>query len=69
MKQLRSSRHLIRLWHRREKATIDHVARIVDVSPKAVAGTMHSAFTTTGLAVEDQVRKAWRPGPIGLAMF
>jgi hypothetical protein len=69
MKQLRSSRHLIRMWHRREKATIDHVARAVRIEPKPVSGTLHSAFTASGLAVEDQVRKAWRPGPLGLAMF
>ena len=69
MKQLRSSRHLIRMWHRREKATIAQVARAVDAAPKVVTGTMHSAFTATGLAVEDQVRKAWRPYSAGLAMF
>jgi hypothetical protein len=69
MKQLRSSRHLIRMWHRREKATIDQVARAVGLEPKAAASTMHSAFTASGLAIEDQIRKAWQPGPRGLAIF
>jgi hypothetical protein len=72
MKQLRSSRHLIRMWHRREKATIDHLARAVAPEAKADAAaavTVHSAFTPSGLAVEDQLRKIWQPAPIGLAMF
>jgi hypothetical protein len=68
MKQLRSTRHLIKIWHRREKATIDHLVRAVAPS-KDPSGTTHSAFTATGLAVEDQVRKAWRPATAGLAMF
>ena len=68
MKQLRSSRHLIRTWHRREKATIDYVARNIDRA-KSPAGTIHSPFTPTGLAIEDQVRKAWQPATAGLAMF
>jgi hypothetical protein len=68
MKQLRSSRHLIRTWHRREKAMIDHLVRSID-PVKSPAGTIHPAFTASGLAVEDQVRKAWRPATAGLAMF
>ena len=68
MKQLRSSRHLIRMWHRREKATIHHVARNIGTL-KNPPGMSHSAFTATGLAVEDQVRKAWQPPTAGLAMF
>jgi hypothetical protein len=67
MKQPRSSRHLIRMWHRREKATIDHLVKSID--PVKSPGTTHSAFTASGLAVEDQVRKAWRPAAAGLAMF
>jgi hypothetical protein len=69
MKQLRSSRQLIKMWHRREKSTIDHLVRDVGALPKEAAGTMHSAFTASGLAIEDQVRKAWRPYGAGLAMF
>lgn len=68
MKHLRSSRDLIKKWHRREKATIDHLVRSVGPS-EASTGTTHSAFTPSGLAIEDQVRKAWRQMPIGLAIF
>ena len=68
MKDLRSSRRLIKIWRRREKATIDHrVDAAVDA--KGAAGTTHSAFTASGLAVEDQVRKAWWPSSVGLATF
>jgi hypothetical protein len=67
MKQLISSRRLIKMWHRREKATIDQLVRTAD---GAKAATMtHSAFTASGLAVEDQVRKAWRPNPDGIPTF
>jgi len=68
MKPLRSSRQLIKMWHRREKVTIDHLVRSIGPAKNAV-GTTHSAFTSSGLAVEDQIRKAWRPGPMGLAIF
>ena len=68
MKQLRSSRHLIKMWHRREKATIDHLVRSISV-PKAAEGMIHSAFTDAGHPIEDQVRKSWQPGPLGLATF
>ena len=68
MKELRSSRRLIKIWQRREKATIDHLVHTA-VEPKGATGTTHSAFTATGLAVEDQVRKAWRPSSVGLATF
>jgi hypothetical protein len=68
MKDLRSSRRLIKIWQRREKATIDHLVHTA-VGAKDAAGTTHSAFTSSGLAVEDQVRKAWRRSPEGLAIF
>jgi hypothetical protein len=68
MKRLRSSRDLIKHWHRREKATIDHLIHTIGHA-KAAAGTTHSAFTASGLSVEDQVRKAWRPWSNGPAMF
>ena len=68
MKQLRSSRHLIRTWHRREKATIDHLVRSINPVENPPT-TVHSAFTASGLAIEDQVRKAWQPATAGLAMF
>ena len=68
MKQPRSSRHLIRTWHRREKATIDYLVRSI-VPANNPPATTHSAFTTSGLAIEDQVRKAWQPASAGLAIF
>ena len=68
MKDLRSSRRLIKIWQRREKATIDHLVDTA-VGAKGATGTTHSAFTASGLAVEDQVRKAWRPSLEGLATF
>jgi hypothetical protein len=68
MKQRISSRRLIKMWHRREKATIDHLVGPIGAA-KTAAATAHSAFTSSGLAVEDQVRKAWRPNSIGIAIF
>ena len=68
MKQLRSSRQLIKNWHRREKATVDHVVRTIDEA-KSATGTTHSPFTSSGLAVEDQVRKACGPSNVGLPVF
>jgi len=68
MKQLRSSRQLIKNWHRREKATIDHVVRTIG-DAKSSAGTTHSPFTSSGLAVEDQIRKACGPSNAGLPVF
>ena len=48
--------------HVREKATIDHLVRDV-YEPKAPDETQteHSPATSTGLPVEDQVRKEWDP--------
>ncbi len=68
MKRALSSRQIIKMWHRREKVTIDHLVRTVG-DAKSTARTTHSAFTPSGLAVEDQIRKSWRPGPMGLAIF
>ncbi len=67
MKKL-SSRQLIKNWHRREKVTIDHLVRSAG-DAKAPIGTTHSPFTSSGLAVEDQVRKAFIPSPVGLPIF
>jgi hypothetical protein len=68
MKQPLSSRRIVKMWHRREKSTIDHLVR--PTGDAAVAtGTMHSPFTSTGLAVEDQVRKACGPSFQGLPIF
>jgi len=68
MKQPRSSRHLIRSWHRSEKATIDYLVSSIDPA-KDNSRTVHSAFTASGLVIEDQVRKAWQPATAGLAVF
>jgi hypothetical protein len=69
MKHLRSSRRLLlKKWHRREKATIDHLVNVVDTKGET-GGRTHSPMTSTGLIVEEQVRKAWQPYGFGLAMF
>ncbi|MGD9617821.1 MAG: hypothetical protein AB7H90_21965 [Alphaproteobacteria bacterium] len=72
MKQVRSSRQvspqIIESWHCREEATIDHLVRLL-TEPNSRYATAHSAFTSTGLPIEEQIRKAWRPDSRGLAMF
>ena len=68
MNKVRSSRQLIRGWHRNEKATIDHLVRVLG-EEKNESSKAHSAFTPSGLPIEDQIRKASRPGSAGLAMF
>jgi hypothetical protein len=50
----------------REKATIDHLVRVVFEKTK---GTVHAPFTPSGLSVEEQIRKEWHPGMGGLALF
>jgi hypothetical protein len=56
--------------HVREKATIDHLVRDVYV-PKAPdeEHTDRSPTTSTGVPVEDQVRKEWHPREGGLPTF
>ena len=68
MKKRLSSRQIIKSWHRREKVTIDHLVEAVSIATPPI-GTTHSPFTSTGLAVEDQVRKACIPSPVGLPIF
>jgi len=68
MKKRLSSRQIIKNWHRREKGTMDHLVQTIGDAPTPI-GTMHSPFTATGLAVEDQVRKACIPSPVGLPIF
>jgi hypothetical protein len=56
--------------HVREKATIDHLAR--DVYEPKLPDEEHrvrSPTTSTGLPVEDQVRKEWDPRKGGLPTF
>jgi hypothetical protein len=56
--------------HVRDKATIDHLVRDV-YEPKAPdeEHTDRSPTTSTGLPVEDQVRKEWDPRKGGLPTF
>jgi hypothetical protein len=67
VKDVLSSRRLIQKWHRREKATLDHLANII--TDQKSGGRLHSPTTSSGLAVEDQVRKAWSPVQSGLPIF
>jgi hypothetical protein len=70
MKHLRSSRRLVKMWHRREKSTIDQVVSAGTIGDsKGTGGRTHSALTASGLVVEEQVRKAWHPSAVGLAVF
>jgi hypothetical protein len=74
MKELRpsrilASRNLIKRRQRREKAMIDHLVRHIGTNPAECTPTRHSAFTECGLPIEDQIRKSWHPGPIGLPIF
>jgi hypothetical protein len=61
------------VWPRRyvrEKSTIDHLVR--DVYEQKAPDEMHterSPTTSTGLPVEDQVRKEWDPRKGGLPTF
>ena len=61
----RAQRRLVR-----EKATIDHLMRDV-YEPKAPDGkhTERSPTTSTGLPVEDQIRKDWDPRKGGPPTF
>ena len=56
--------------HVREKATIDHLVQEV-YEPKTPdeKHTERSPTTSTGLPVEDQVRKEWDPRGGGLPTF
>ena len=56
--------------HVREKATIDHLVQDVykrNPADKKYRG--HSSTTSSGLPVEDQVRKEWDPRKGGLPIF
>jgi hypothetical protein len=56
--------------HTREKTTIDHLVEDL-FEPKAPdeKNTDRSPTTSTGLPVEDQVRKEWDPRKGGLPTF
>jgi hypothetical protein len=48
--------------HVREKATIDHLVQdVYKLKPPEERHASHSPTTSTGLPVEDQVRKEWDP--------
>ena len=68
MKDLRSSRRLVKMRQRRDKATIDRLVPVV-VEARAAAVTTLSAYTPSGLAIAAQVRKTWSPSAGGLAIF
>jgi hypothetical protein len=58
--------------HVREKGVIDHLARDMyrlKSVDKAKKPQKHSATTSTGLSVEEQVRKEWDPRKGGLPTF
>jgi hypothetical protein len=56
--------------HVREKATIDHLVQdVYKPKPPDEKHAAHSATTSTGLPVEDQVRKEWDPRKGGLPTF
>ena len=47
--------------HVREKSVIDRTARDVAKKPPTEQHPQHSPNTSTGLPVEEQVRKEWDP--------
>ena len=54
--------------HRREKATIDHLANKMYEQPHA-AKDLKKSMTDKGLSIEGQVRKKWDPKNGGLPTF
>jgi hypothetical protein len=56
--------------HVREKATIDHLVRdVYETEAPDEKHTERSPTVSTGLPVEDQVRKEWDPRKGGLPTF
>jgi hypothetical protein len=67
---METARGRARRRHVCEKATIDHLVR--DAHEPKVPDEKHiehSSTTSTGLPVEDQVRKEWDPRKGGLPTF
>ena len=62
------SRRLVQKWQRREKAAVTPDAGAPGKTAEG-NGRMHSPTTSTGLSVEDQIRKTWRPNAGGLPIF
>jgi hypothetical protein len=55
--------------HTREKRVIDHLADKVFDPSSGPEPTTHETITTTGLPVEEQVRKEWNPRKGGLPIL
>ena len=56
--------------HVREKATIDHLVHdVYKPKPAEKEHHEHNPTTSSGLPVEDQVRKEWDPRKGGLPVF
>ena len=68
MRQLRSSRALVKLWLRRRRTRIQRAGG-ADGTAKPAPIASRSAFTASGLAVEAQLHKAFSPRRSGLATF
>ena len=69
MNELRSPRRHIKIWHRRDKALIEQLVGSIGGSNTDTSGRTHSPMTSSGLIVEEQVRKAWQPCGVGLPIF
>jgi hypothetical protein len=48
---------------------IDHLVGSIGIAKGDADGRTHSPMTSSGLVVEDQVRKAWQPCGVGLPIF
>jgi hypothetical protein len=60
----------MRRRHVREKAVIDHLAdKMFEPAASIDEQSTHSPTTSTGLTVEEQVRKEWNPGKGGLPIL
>ena len=56
--------------HVRDKATIDHLVQdVYKPKPADKKHREHNPTTSSGLPVEDQVRKEWNPRKGGLPVF
>ena len=66
-----TERALLRAYqaHVADEATIDHLVRVFSTPEPPTEGRVLAATTETGLAIEDQVRKAWNQPVVGLAIF
>ena len=56
--------------HVREKATIDHLVQgVYKAKPADEKHSVRGSTTSSGLPVEDQLRKEWDPRKGGLPIF